>query len=67
MYIVRMGFSLIVQQYNGLEVETVKEPFGSRLGALVLLAVRLQREQSMTWVSGVFDNFLVFPLTPPSI
>ena len=26
-----------------------------------------QREQSMTWVTGVFDHFLGFPLTPPSI
>ena len=50
-----------------LGVEAVKEPFGPRLGAPVSLAVRLQRKQSMTWVTGVSDNFMGFPLTPPII
>ena len=48
-------------------VEAVEEPLGPRLGALVLLAVRRQREQSITWVIGVSNNFMVFPLTPPII
>ena len=44
-------------------VEAVKLPFGPRLGAPVPLAMREQREQSMTWVTGDFDNFLGLPLT----
>ena len=38
-------------------VEAVKDPFGPRLGAPVPLAVMEQREQSMTWVTRVLDNF----------
>ena len=38
-------------------VEAVKEPLGPRLGAPVPLAVRQQREQSMTRVAGVFAKF----------
>jgi hypothetical protein len=39
-----------------LGVEAVQEPFGPRLGAPVPLAVRQQRKQSITWVTGVSDN-----------
>ena len=45
----------------------LKEPFGPRLGALLPLAVRQQRKQSMTWVTGVSDDFMDFPMTPPII
>ena len=38
--------------------EAVHGAVGSRLGALILLAVQLQREHSMAGVAGVFDNFL---------
>ena len=49
-------------------MEAVKEPFEPRLGTPVPLAVQYQREQSMTWVSGVCDQFfLVLPLTLPSV
>ena len=51
---IRVVICLTVQQSSGLGVEAVKEPFGPRLGPLVLLAVWWQREQSMTWVVGVF-------------
>jgi hypothetical protein len=53
---------LIVQQSYGLGVKAVKEPFLPRRGAPVPLAVRLQREQSMTWVAGVCEHFLGLPL-----
>ena len=46
-------------------VEAVQAPVGSRHGALAPLVVQTQREQSMAWVAGVFDNFLGLPLTPP--
>ena len=52
---------------NGLGVEAVEEPFGPRLGASLPLAVRQQRKQSITWVTGVPDNFMGFPLTLPII
>ena len=67
MQIVQVAIRLIVQQSYGLGVDAVKEPFGPRLGEPVQLAVRQHREQSMTWVTGVFDNFLGLPLTPPGI
>jgi hypothetical protein len=40
-----------------LGVEAVSKPLGPRLGASIPLAVREQREQSMTRVAGVFDHF----------
>jgi hypothetical protein len=49
-----------------LGVEAVKKPFGPRLGAPVPRAAQQQREQSMTWVTVVFDHFLVLPLTLPN-
>jgi hypothetical protein len=58
---------LIVQQSYDLGVEAVMEPFGPRLGALAQLAVRQQREQSMTWVIGILDHFWGLPLTLPVI
>ena len=48
-------------------IEAVKKPFGPRLGALVTLAVRWQREQFMTRVAAVYGNFYGLPLTPPGI
>ena len=48
-----MAIRLIVEQSDGLGVEAVKEPFGAILGT----------KQSMTWVAGVSDNFMGFPLT----
>ena len=66
MQIVWVAVQLAVQESYGLGVEAVK-PFRPRLGALVPLAMRKQREQSMTRVSGVFGNFYGFPLTPPGI
>jgi hypothetical protein len=50
MQIVWVAMSLDVQSSYGLGVEAVKENFGPRLGAPVLLAVG---EQSMTGVAGV--------------
>ena len=60
MQIVRVAISLFYQQSYGLGVEAVKEPFGPIFGTPVPLAVRQQRKESMTWVTGVFDNFLSF-------
>ena len=43
------------------------EAFCPRLGTPVPLAMRQQREQSMTGVAGVFDNFQSLRLTPPGV
>ena len=40
-----------------MEVEAIWEPLGPRLGALVLLAVRYQKEQSMTSMAGVYGGW----------
>ena len=48
-------------------VEAVKKPLETRLGAPVPIVMRQQREQSMTRVAGVFDNYQGLPLTPPGI
>jgi hypothetical protein len=48
---------MVNYQLEHVYVEAVKKPFGPRLGAPVPFAVRLQREQSMTRVAAVFDNF----------
>ena len=58
---------LDIQQSYGLEVEAVQGPVGSRLGASVQLAVWEQREQSMSWMAGVFNNFPGLPFTLPDI
>ena len=57
MQIVRVAIWLAVQEYYGLVVEALKKPFGPRLGTPLPLAVRKQREQSMTRVAGVIANF----------
>jgi hypothetical protein len=54
-------------QFYGLGIETVQELVGARLVAPVPLTVRKQREQSMAWVGGVFNNFPGLPFTPPEI
>ena len=48
-------------------IEAVQEPDGVRLDALVPPAMGKQREQSMAWVVGVFNDFLGLPFTPPDI
>ena len=58
--------SMVLQQSYGLWLEAIKGPIGPRLGAPVLLSLRQQTEQSMTLVTGVFDNSLVLPLTQRS-
>ena len=57
MQIVWVSIWIAIQESYGLGVEAVEKPFGPRLGDPVPLAVRLQREQSMTRVAGVFDKF----------
>lgn len=60
-------FSNLVQEPYGFGVEAVQGPVVSRLGARLPLAMWYQRELSMPWVAGVFDNYLGLPLTLPGI
>ena len=48
-------------------IEAVQEPVGVRLDAPVAVVVRKQREKSVTWVAGGFNDFPGLPFTPPDI
>jgi hypothetical protein len=50
-----------------LGIEAVQEPVGVRLDTPVPLAMRQQREYSMAWVVGIFDDFQSLLFTPPGI
>jgi hypothetical protein len=60
-----LAISLAISPSYGMGIEAVPEAVGVRLD--VLLAVRKQREQSMAWVVGVFNDFPGLPLTPPHL
>jgi hypothetical protein len=57
MQIVWVAIWLPVQESYGFGVKTVEKPFVLDFGTPELLAMLSLKEQSMTGVAGVFDNF----------